>query len=84
VADVVRAVPEWSVSYIFGKLRRRTLMSLGARRLLLAMIQAAVASDRRAATDLAAASIALAADPSGFTAVQVLSGLLDSAIRRPQ
>jgi len=70
VADVVRAVPEWSVSYIFGELCRRTSMSLGARRLLLAMTQAAVASDRRTATDLAAAaSIALAADPSGIWSV---------------
>jgi hypothetical protein len=85
VADVVRAVPTWSASYIFGELCRRAPMSLGARRLLLAMVQTAVASDRRTAADFAAAaSIAIAADPSGLMAVQVLSGMLDAAVRRPQ
>jgi hypothetical protein len=84
VADV-RAVPTWSASYIFGELCRRAPMSLGARRLLLAMVQTAVASDRRAAADFAAAApIAIAADPSGLMAVQVLSGMLDAAVRRPQ
>lgn len=85
VAGIVWAVPSWSVSHILSEICRRVPMSLEASRILLVMIQAAIAMDRHVAAELSTTiSASVTDDPSGRTAAQIVMELLDSAARRPQ
>lgn len=85
VAGIVWAVPSWSVSHILSEICRRVPMSLEASRILLVMIQAAIAMDRHVAAELSTTiSASVTDDPSGRTAAQIVMDLLDSAARRPQ
>lgn len=85
VAAIIRAAPMFSVADIFAEVRRRVPMSLGASRLLLGMLQAAAAVERRTLVELSsAAGVAVAADPSGQTAAQVVTHLVNSTLSRPR
>ena len=84
VASIVRLAPGMPAREVFEGIRARVPMSPDASRHLLTLIEGVIAGERQTASDVAVGvSAAVAVDPSGQMAVQVLQAILDAIARRP-